>query len=199
MKQPRFGSSPAYPPDTAGGRMTPAFVAISPDVRADDAIVLLRRVAEEAETIYYVYVIDAEEHLLGVLSLHNLVLTRPHAPVSAVMVADPIRVRADADQETAANLLVDKNLLALPVVDDRDHLLGIITPGRRRRRPRGGDHRGLRAHRWLPATRRAVPVRLSGTAGASANRLAAYPLRRRTLHQSGAGVITPTGCKAFRH
>ena len=116
-----------YPPDTAGGRMTPAFVAISPDVRADDAIVLLRRVAEEAETIYYVYVIDAEEHLLGVLSLHNLVLTRPHAPVSEVMVADPIRVRADADQETAANLLVDKNLLALPVVDDRDHLLGIIT------------------------------------------------------------------------
>src|SRR5215204_4515342 len=59
----------AYPPDTAGGRMTPAFVAISPDVRADDAIVLLRRVAEEAETIYYVYVIDAEERLLGVLSL----------------------------------------------------------------------------------------------------------------------------------
>ncbi len=51
----------SYPPDTAGGRMTPAFVAISPDVRADDAIVLLRRVAEEAETIYYVYVIDAEE------------------------------------------------------------------------------------------------------------------------------------------
>src|SRR5215207_305071 len=107
----------AYPPDTAGGRMTPAFVAISPDVRADDAIVLLRRVAEEAETIYYVYVIDAEERLLGVLSLHNLVLTRPQAPVSEVMVADPIRVRADADQETAANLLVD----------DRDHLLGIIT------------------------------------------------------------------------
>src|ERR687896_389813 len=117
----------AYPPDTAGGRMTPAFVAISPDVRADDAIVLLRRVAEEAETIYYVYVIDAEEHLLGVLSLHNLVLTRPQTPVSAVMVADPLRVRADADQETAANLLVDKNLLALPVVDDQDHLLGIIT------------------------------------------------------------------------
>jgi magnesium transporter len=117
----------AYPPDTAGGRMTPAFVAISPDVRADDAIVLLRRVAEEAETIYYVYVIDAAERLLGVLSLHNLVLTRPDTPVSAVMVADPIRVRADADQETAANLLVDMNLLALPVVDAEDHLLGIIT------------------------------------------------------------------------
>lgn len=117
----------AYPPDTAGGRMTPAFVAISPDVRADDAIVLLRRVAEEAETIYYVYVIDAEERLLGVLSLHNLVLTRPNTAVREVMIADPIRVEASADQETAANLLMDHNLLALPVVDEEDHLLGIIT------------------------------------------------------------------------
>ncbi len=117
----------AYPPDTAGGRMTPAFVAISPDVRADDAVVLLRRVAEEAETILYVYVIDEVERLLGVLSLHNLVLTRPDTPVQDVMVSDPIRVKADADQETAARLLVDMNLLALPVVDDDDRLLGIIT------------------------------------------------------------------------
>jgi magnesium transporter len=117
----------AYPPDTAGGRMTPAFVAISPDVRADDAVILLRRVAEEAETILYVYVIDEMERLLGVLSLHNLVLTRPDTPVQNVMVADPIRVKADADQETAARLLVDMNLLALPVVDDDDRLLGIIT------------------------------------------------------------------------
>ncbi len=117
----------AYPPDTAGGHMTPAFVAISPDVRADDAIVLLRRVAEEAETIFYVYVIDEEERLLGVLSLHSLVLTRPNTPVRDVMIGDPIRVKANADQETAANLLMDHNLLALPVVDDEDHLLGIIT------------------------------------------------------------------------
>jgi magnesium transporter len=117
----------AYPPDTAGGRMTPAFVAIAPEVRADDAIVLLRRVAEEAETIYYVYVLDEDEHLLGVLSLHNLVLTRPYTPVRDVMIADPIRVQATADQETAAELLVDHNLLALPVVDEEDRLLGIIT------------------------------------------------------------------------
>lgn len=116
-----------YPPDTAGGRMTPAFVAIAPEVRADDAIAMLRQVAEEAETIYYVYVLDDDERLLGVLSLHHLVLTRPDAPVREVMVADPFRVRADADQETAARLLTDNNLLALPVVDDEDHLLGIIT------------------------------------------------------------------------
>ena len=116
-----------YPPDTAGGRMTPAFVAIAPDIRADDAILMLRLVAEEAETIYYVYVLDDAERLLGVLSLHNLVLTRPDTPVSEVMVHDPFRVRVDADQETAARLLTDNNLLALPVVDGNDKLLGIIT------------------------------------------------------------------------
>jgi len=117
----------AFPPDSAGGLMTPAFVAVAPDLRADHAIAALRRVAEDAETVYYAYVIDAEEHLLGVLSLRNLVLARPETPVEALMVRDPIRIRAAADQETAAHLLTDHHLLAVPVVDDRDHLLGIIT------------------------------------------------------------------------
>jgi magnesium transporter len=117
----------AFPPDSAGGLMTPAFVAVAPDLRADEAIAALRRVAQEAETVYYAYVVDAEEHLLGVLSLHNLVLTGPHTPVREVMVRDPIRIRASADQETAARLLTDHHLLAIPVVDQDDHLLGIIT------------------------------------------------------------------------
>ena len=117
----------AYPPDSAGGLMTPAFVAVAPNLRADQAITALRRVAEEAETVNYVYVIDDAEHLLGVLSLHNLVLTRPETPVRNLMAPEVARVRADADQETAARLLTDLNLLALPVVDDEDRLLGIIT------------------------------------------------------------------------
>lgn len=117
----------AYPSDTAGGIMTPAFTAIDPEMRADEAILALRKVAAEAETIYYVYVLDAEEHLLGVLSLHRLVLSAPETPVRALMIADPFRVRADADQEVAAKTLTDHNLLALPVVDEENRLLGIIT------------------------------------------------------------------------
>lgn len=117
----------AYPPDTAGGIMTPAFVAISPDLRADQAIAALRKIAQEAETMYYVYVLDAEEHLLGVLSLYRIVLTGPDTPVRDLMVADPITVPADADRETAAALLTDRNLLALPVVDAQNRLVGIIT------------------------------------------------------------------------
>ena len=117
----------AYPPDTAGGIMTPAFVAIAPDLRADETVDALRRVAEEAETINYVYVVDAEEHLLGVLSLHALVLTRPETRVQDIMIRDAIRVQVDADQEDAAHLLTDHNLMALPVVDADNRLVGIIT------------------------------------------------------------------------
>jgi magnesium transporter len=117
----------AYPPDTAGGIMTPSFVGVSPDLRADEAILALRRVAEEAETVYYAYVLDDDEHLLGVLSLHSLVLSRPDTPVQSLMFKDIFKVRADEDQEVAARLLTDHNLLALPVVDDDNHLLGIIT------------------------------------------------------------------------
>jgi magnesium transporter len=117
----------AYPPDSAGGLMTPAFVAIAPDLRANEAIAALRRVAAEAETLYYVYVVDSAEHLLGVLSLHSLVLASLHTPVAELMAPDTVRVSADAPAVDAARLLRDRNLLAVPVVDDEDHLLGIIT------------------------------------------------------------------------
>ena len=117
----------AYPPQSAGGIMTPAYVAILPDLRADQAVVALRRVAEEAETVNYVYVCDRETHLLGVLSLHALVLTGPSTPVRDLMIRNPICVDVLADQEIAARLLTEYDLLALPVTDDDNRLLGIIT------------------------------------------------------------------------
>ncbi len=117
----------SYPPDTAGGRMTPAFVSIRPDLRADQAIVALRRVAEEAETITYFYVTDADDHLLGVLSLRKLVLSPPTTPVAELLDTGLITVLATADQEVAAKLLTENNLLALPVVDRDGRILGIIT------------------------------------------------------------------------
>src|SRR5439155_17232358 len=118
----------SYPPDRAASLMTPEFVALSPDLTADQALAVLRRVAEEAETIYYVYVTEPEtDRLLGVLSLRSLVLSRPTTRISELMVTDIAKIRADADQETAARLLDQRNLIALPVVDEQDHLLGIIT------------------------------------------------------------------------
>jgi magnesium transporter len=117
----------AYPPDSAGGIMTPAFVAVAADATSDQAIAAIRRLVDEAETVNYVYVVDAERHLLGVLSLYRLLLSPGETPVRELMAPTTVRVRATADQEAAARLLTDRNLLAIPVVDDEDHLLGIIT------------------------------------------------------------------------
>lgn len=118
----------AYPPDTAGGIMTPAFVAVFPDLRADETIQGLRQVAEEAETVNYVYVVSREDNrLLGVLPLHRLVLSRPGTPVADLMTTDIVTVPVEADQEEAARLVTEHDLLAVPVVDDDRRLLGIIT------------------------------------------------------------------------
>jgi magnesium transporter len=117
----------AYPTDTAGGLMTPEFVAVTSTLNAEEAIAAIRAVAEEAETVYYVYVIDDQDRLVGVLSLRGLVLARPRQRVEGLMTTDVVRVRANADQEQAARILREHRLLALPVVDDDNRLLGIIT------------------------------------------------------------------------
>ena len=116
-----------YEPDTAGGIMTPEYVAVSKDATSAQAIAAIRRLVDEAETVNYVYVVDEQRHLLGVLSLYRLLLSPDSTPVQELMAPSTVRVRATADQETAARLLTDRNLLAIPVVDDDDHLLGIIT------------------------------------------------------------------------
>jgi magnesium transporter len=116
-----------FPPESAGGIMTPEFVAVASDATADGAIAAIRSLVGQAETVDYVYVVDADRHLIGVLSLYRLMLSPGDTPVTELIAPTTVRVRASADRETAANLLTERNLLAIPVVDDEDHLLGIIT------------------------------------------------------------------------
>ena len=116
-----------YPPESAGGLMTPAFVAVRAEATADEAIAAIRRLVDEAETVNYLYVVGPDRELYGVLSLYRLLLSPGSTPVRELMAPSTVRVRADADREVAARLLTDRNLLAIPVVDDADHLLGIIT------------------------------------------------------------------------
>lgn len=117
----------AYEPDTAGGIMTPSFVAVFPELRADETVSALRKVAAETEAINYVYVVDRDEKLLGVLSLHSLVLSRPETPVRQLMAENTWSVPVDIDQEIAARIMTERDLLSLPVVDHDGRLLGIIT------------------------------------------------------------------------
>ncbi len=117
----------AYPDGTAGGLMTPEFVAIAPDLTATQAIVALRAIAAMNDHVAHVYVLDREEYLLGALSLRRLVLAAAGTLVRDLMVTPALAVRVDSDAIAAAELLRDRNLLALPVIDDANRLVGVIS------------------------------------------------------------------------
>ncbi|MDR7486528.1 MAG: CBS domain-containing protein [Armatimonadota bacterium] len=116
-----------YPPDSAGGRMNPNYIAIPDAYTAEQTIARLRELAPDAETIYYLYVVDPSGRLVGVLSLRGLLIADPKTPVTAIASREIVAVRADESDEAAAALLMKYDLLAVPVVDAEDRLLGIVT------------------------------------------------------------------------
>ncbi len=117
----------AYPPDTAGGLMSPEVIALSIDMSVQEGINLLRQRAEEAETIYYAYAVDDEGRLQGVLSLRDMALAQPRTRLAALLQSDAISVPVETDAEDVAHLFDKYNYYALPVVDQQQKLLGIIT------------------------------------------------------------------------
>ena len=116
-----------YPEDTAGGTMTTEFVAVPADLSAAATIDRLRELEPDAETIYYVYVVDAAERLVGVLSLRDLIVAPPDSPVGEVMIPEPVAVDVLADRDEVAAVVARYNLLAVPVVDEEHRLVGIVT------------------------------------------------------------------------
>jgi CBS domain-containing protein len=117
----------AYPEESAGGIMTTEYASIQSNLTATDAIKVLRGMADEVETMFYVYVVDEEDHLMGAFSLNNLIFASPGAMVSDFMSKRLITVNLTDDQETVAQTVAKYDLLAVPVVDDQNHLHGIVT------------------------------------------------------------------------
>jgi magnesium transporter len=117
----------SYPEDSAGGIMTTEYAHVPPDVTAEEAIKLLRETESDAETIFYIYVIDALGKLVGVFSLSNLIFADPRSKVSKFMVDRVKTVGLLDDQEEVAQVLTKYDLIAVPVVDDQDIMHGIVT------------------------------------------------------------------------
>jgi magnesium transporter len=118
----------AYAEDEAGGLMSPRYVRLRPEMTVDEAISYLRRAARErVETIYYIYVVDAEQRLVGVVSFRELFSAAPPALVRDVMRKDVVTVRAELDQEEVANVIAESHLMAVPVVDAENRIQGIVT------------------------------------------------------------------------
>ncbi len=117
----------AYPRDSAGGLMTTDVASLPLGLTAGEAIEALRRMHETLSDLSYVYVLDESDELKGVLSFRDLVFARPATGLDQAMVPNPVKVLASADREEVSDLIQRYNLFALPVVDDGDRLLGIVT------------------------------------------------------------------------
>ena len=118
----------AYAEDNAGGLMSSRFVRLRPDMSVDEAISYLRIQAKtQVETIYYAYVIDTDQTLMGVVSFRELFSAQPHRKIRDIMKTDLIRIPVSLDQEKIAKIFSQQNLMALPVIDEWDHMKGIVT------------------------------------------------------------------------
>ena len=115
-----------YEEQTAGRIMNPRVFALSEDMTAGEAITTLQG-ARDVEMVFYLYVVDARRHLVGVVSLRRLLLVPPATPLKRIMTTDLTSVRTDTDQEEVARQVASYNLLAIPVVDEENKLVGVIT------------------------------------------------------------------------
>ncbi len=118
----------AYAEDNAGGLMSSRFVRLRPDMSVDEAISYIRIQSKtHVETIYYAYVIEADQTLVGVVSFRELFSAAPHKKIREIMKTDLIKIPVSLDQEQIAKIFSQHNMMALPVIDEWDHIKGIVT------------------------------------------------------------------------
>ena len=115
-----------YDDQTAGRIMNPHVFALDEDMTAGEAIAALQA-SRDVEMVFYLYAVDSRRHLVGVVSLRRLLLVAPETPLQRIMTTDLISAQVDTDQEEAARQVASYNLLAIPVVDAENKLVGVIT------------------------------------------------------------------------
>ncbi|MFP4154305.1 MAG: magnesium transporter [Halothiobacillaceae bacterium] len=117
----------AHPEGTVGSIMTSEYAALPPDLLARQAIARLRDQAPDKETIYQIFIVDGARRLVGTLSLRELILAQPDTPIRDVMRTEVISIPLDAPSEEAARKVSNYDLIALPVIDERNRMVGIVT------------------------------------------------------------------------
>lgn len=117
----------AYPDETAGAIMTKEVFSLRENQSVSAVIDELRIKGPDAETIYYLYVVDAEKRLVGVVSLRDIIISDPHITIKELMSSNVVSVGIMQDQEEVANIIKEYDFLAIPVVTSQDKLIGIIT------------------------------------------------------------------------
>ena len=117
----------SYEEGTAGAIMTSDYVSIASGMTVSQAMMRVRQTAPDAETVYQLYILDSDGQLIGTMSLRQLMVARPGAIVDDIMIKDVISTRVDNAQEDVARIVAKYDLLALPVIDADDRMVGIVT------------------------------------------------------------------------
>tara|TARA_R110001599_G_scaffold14013_3_gene61917 strand:- start:1617 stop:2993 length:1377 start_codon:yes stop_codon:yes gene_type:complete len=117
----------SYEEGTAGAIMTSDYVSIASGMTVSQAMMRVRQTAPDAETVYQLYILDSDGELIGTMSLRQLMVARPGAIVDDIMIKDVISTRVDNAQEDVARIVAKYDLLALPVIDADDRMVGIVT------------------------------------------------------------------------
>lgn len=116
-----------HPDESAGGLMTSDFFALRPRMTAQEAIEALRTWNPDSDEVYYLFVVDEDKKLCGIVNLRALILAAPATLISAIMNTDVISVKVGVDQEECARMMAHYDLAAIPVVDENDLIVGVIT------------------------------------------------------------------------
>jgi magnesium transporter len=116
-----------YEENTAGRIMTPEYISLKENLTVKETLERIRTLANTSEVIYYLYVTDASRHLIGIASLRNLVVASPEKTLAEILTRDVVFVHTDTDQEEVAHTIQRYDLLAVPVVDKEDRLVGVVT------------------------------------------------------------------------
>jgi magnesium transporter len=117
----------AYPPETAGGIMNTDFATVQKNMRCDEAIEKVRSDAPSKKTIYYVYVVDAEQKLQGFVTLKDLIMAEPYQLVEQVLHTEFVFAYVDDDREKVAQQIEKYDLVAIPILNRENQLVGIVT------------------------------------------------------------------------
>jgi magnesium transporter len=117
----------AYAEDAAGGLMSPRFARVRPEMTVNEAITYLRKQVGLVETIHYAYVLDAEQHLLGIVTFRHLLSATPEKTMREIMRTEFTHASEDMDQEALAKLFAERHLMAIPILDGRGRMKGIVT------------------------------------------------------------------------
>jgi magnesium transporter len=112
---------------TAGRIMTPDVFALTEELTVGEAVSAIQKASSDIELVFYLYIVDDRSHLVGVVSLRQLLLVPPTTPLKKIMSTDVISVRTETDQEEVARIVARYNLLGVPVVDEENKLVGVVT------------------------------------------------------------------------